>query len=270
MARSIWNGTITLRPDRRADQGELRDRGQDACTSIRSTTPTARASSTSGSRKDDKEVPYNDVVKGYEVSEAASTWCSRRRRSTSPPASGSHRIELEEFVDAPRSTPSFYDRTYYLGAGDGHDAYRLLHDALRTSTRRARALGSSTTASTSSRYGRSDDVLALHTMRFADELVDPERPRHPLAVAGAVQARDRDGGQRSSTRCTTLRSRRLSRQLPRARARADRDQGQGKEPELPRLERRTATRTDSGGGARGKPRGSGGSADGPLALVAAR
>ena len=70
--------------------------------------------------------------------------------------------------------PVFYDRTYYLGAGkDGADAYRLLHDALRKSDRAGLGRWVFHNREYLVAVRPLDGVLALHTMRFADELVDP-------------------------------------------------------------------------------------------------
>ena len=86
----------------------------------------------------------------------------------------SHLIELEEFVGAAEIDPVFYDRTYYLGAGkDGGDAYRLLHDALRKSDRAGLGRWVFHNREYLVAVRPLDGVLALHTMRFADELVDP-------------------------------------------------------------------------------------------------
>ena len=71
--------------------------------------------------------------------------------------------------------PVFYDRAYYLGVGsEGADAYRLLHDALA----RAGRVGIGRWVFHNREYLVAvrplDGVIALHTMRFAEELVDPQ------------------------------------------------------------------------------------------------
>jgi len=70
----------------------------------------------------------------------------------------------------------YYNRTYYLGAGsDGEDAYRLLHDALERAGRTGlgRWVFHNREYLVAVRAG--DDVLVLHTMRFADELVGVDK-----------------------------------------------------------------------------------------------
>ena len=122
--------------------------------------------------KDGKAVPDKQVVKGYEVRSGEYVILDQEEIDA---ASGrrSRAIELEEFVRAAEIDPVYYERGYYLGAGkDGRDAYRLLHDALERSER----VGIGRWVFHNREYlvaVRSlDHVLALHTMRFSEELID--------------------------------------------------------------------------------------------------
>ena len=70
----------------------------------------------------------------------------------------------------------FYDKTYYLGAGDkGEDAYRLLHDALDKAGRAGIGRFTFHDREYLAAVRPLDGMLALHTMRFADELVTGRR-----------------------------------------------------------------------------------------------
>jgi non-homologous end joining protein Ku len=85
--------------------------------------------------KEGKEVPYKEVVGGYELRGGEYVLLSDDEIKAAAGKS-SHLIGLDQFVCAAGIDPVFYERTYYLGAGDdGHDAYRLLHDALKRSRR---------------------------------------------------------------------------------------------------------------------------------------
>jgi DNA end-binding protein Ku len=122
--------------------------------------------------KEGKKVPYKQVAKGYEVRDGEYVMLEQDEIDAAA-GEGSHLIELEEFVCASEIDPVYYDRGYHLGIGeDGEDAYRLLHDALA----RADRVGIGRWVFHNREYlvavRPRDEVLALHTMRFAAELVD--------------------------------------------------------------------------------------------------
>ena len=114
------------------------------------------------------------MAKGYEVKSGEYVLLSKDELAAAA-GENSRLIGLEEFVCAPEIDPVYYDKTYYLGAGEkGEDAYRLLHDALVKSKR----AGIGRWVFHNREYlvairPIEDGVLALHTMHFADELVDP-------------------------------------------------------------------------------------------------
>jgi DNA end-binding protein Ku len=121
--------------------------------------------------KEDKEVPYKEIVGGYEFSDGKYVVLEKEEIKAAA-GSGSRLIDVEEFVCAGDIEPVMFDKSYYLGSQDkGKDAYRLLHDALEKTERAGigrwvfhnreylvavRAVG---------------DVILMHTMRFHDELV---------------------------------------------------------------------------------------------------
>jgi DNA end-binding protein Ku len=169
-ARSIWNGTVTFglvnvpvklftaTDNKSVSFNEVHAR-DGAKIEHRRICP-----------KEEKEVPYDEVVKGYEVSDGKFIVLEKDEVKAAAGDRGKV-VALEEFVDAAAIDPVYFDRSYYVGAGDDKDAYALLHEALRKSGRAGigrftfhdreylvalRALG---------------DVMALHTLRFADEVV---------------------------------------------------------------------------------------------------
>jgi DNA end-binding protein Ku len=172
MARSIWNGTITF--GLIAVPIKVNSATEDKSVHFRQV-HAADGSPIKQKRicsKENKEVPYKEVAKGYELRGGKYVMLEQEEIDVAA-GEGSHRIELEEFVGTREIDPVFYDRTYYLGAGkDGHDAYRLLHDALRKSDRAGLGRWVFHSREYLVAIRPLDDVLALHTMRFADELVD--------------------------------------------------------------------------------------------------
>jgi DNA end-binding protein Ku len=119
------------------------------------------------------EVDYDDIVKGYEA--AKGKWVELTDDEIAAAAgSQSRRLEIDHFVPAEDVDPVFYDRTYYLGAQDkGRDAYALLHAALSRAGRAGVGSWIFHNRQRTVLLRPHDDVLAIHTMRFADEIVDP-------------------------------------------------------------------------------------------------
>jgi DNA end-binding protein Ku len=121
--------------------------------------------------KEDKEVPYKEIVKGYEVSEGKFVVLEDDELKAAAGPS-SRLIEVEEFVCAGDIDPVMFDKTYYLGAQDkGKDAYRLLHDALEKSDRAGIGRWVFHNREYLVAVRALDDAIGMHTMRFHDELV---------------------------------------------------------------------------------------------------
>jgi DNA end-binding protein Ku len=130
--------------------------------------------------KEDKEVPKDEIVRGYEISSGKYVVVDKEEADA---AAGPRTriIDVEHFVDAAAIDPVFYEKAYFVGAQDeGADAYRLLHDALERTGRAAIGRFTFHNREYLAAIRAYDGVLALHTMRFADELVgrsDLEVPR---------------------------------------------------------------------------------------------
>ena len=171
MARSIWNGTITF--------GLIAVPIKVHSATESHTIHFHQVHESDGARikqkrlctKEDKEVPYKEVAMGYEVRGGEFVMLQKEEIDAAA-GDRARTIDLEQFVDRDQVDPVYYDRTYYLGAGeDGEDAYRLLHDALERAGRTGlgRWVFHNREYLVAVRSG--DDVLVLHTMRFADQLV---------------------------------------------------------------------------------------------------
>jgi DNA end-binding protein Ku len=120
--------------------------------------------------KEDEEVPYDEVVKGYEVKsgEYVVLEADEVKAAAGP---RTKLIEVEHFVDAGYIDPVHYDKPYYLGPGkDGEDAYRLLTEALGRTGRAGIGRFTFHNREHLAAIRARDGVLTLHTMRFADEL----------------------------------------------------------------------------------------------------
>ena len=122
--------------------------------------------------KEDAQVDNDEIVKGYELSSGEFVELTKEEIDAAA-GDRAHVIEVDAFVPAGEIDPIFYEKTYYLGAGNkGEDAHRLLHDALEESGRVAVGRFTFHNREYLAAIRPLGKVLALHTMRFADELVD--------------------------------------------------------------------------------------------------
>ncbi|HET9098377.1 MAG TPA: Ku protein [Candidatus Saccharimonadales bacterium] len=84
-------------------------------------------------RKDGKEVPYDDIVKGYEWKEGDYVVLSKEDFKKAD-AKKVESIEIRQFVTEDEIDSRYYDKPYYLEPGKGADrAYALLREALKRS-----------------------------------------------------------------------------------------------------------------------------------------
>jgi DNA end-binding protein Ku len=121
--------------------------------------------------KEDKEVDYDDVVKGFEVSEDTFVVLDDDEIKAAAGARGKT-IWLEEFVDVQEIDPVVFDKTYFVGARDDADAHRLLREALKRSGRAGIGRFTFHDREYLVAVRAYEDTIAMHTMHFADELVD--------------------------------------------------------------------------------------------------
>jgi DNA end-binding protein Ku len=123
--------------------------------------------------KEDRQVPFKEIVKGYEVSAGKYVVLEKDEVKAAAGARGKV-IELEDFVPEGAIDPVFFDKTYYVGARDDTEPYRVFRAALE----RAERVGIGRFTFHDREYLAAvrplDGVLALHTMRFHDEVVDPD------------------------------------------------------------------------------------------------
>jgi DNA end-binding protein Ku len=172
MPRSLWNGTITF--GLIAVPVKVHSATEDRGVHFHQVHAKdgARIKQKRICGKEGKEVPYKQVAMGYEVKRGQYVLLSKDEIAAAAGPTA-HVVELEEFVCAAEIDPVFYDKTYYLGAGEhGLDAYRLLHDALEKAGRAGIGRWVFHNREYLVAVRPLNGVLALHTMRFADELVD--------------------------------------------------------------------------------------------------
>jgi DNA end-binding protein Ku len=174
MPRSIWNGTVML--------GRIPVGVKVYSATEDHTIHFHQVHAVDGERlhqrricaKEEREVPGKEIVKGYERSNGTYVVLTQDEIAAAA-GDRAHVIELEEFVVSGEVDPDFFERTYYLGAQrkEERDRYRLLHDALANTDRAGIGRWVFHNREYLVAVRALDDVITLHTMRFADALVDP-------------------------------------------------------------------------------------------------
>jgi DNA end-binding protein Ku len=136
----------------------------------------------------DEEVPYEGIVKAYEVAKDRYIPLAKAEMEALAPEK-SRAIEVQDFVDLEEIDPIYFDSPYYLGPADGAErAYSLLARAMEGSGKVAIARFVFRNKEHLAAIRPSEGVLTLTTMRFADEVVPPDEledvlPAEPPKVA---------------------------------------------------------------------------------------
>jgi DNA end-binding protein Ku len=137
------------------------------------------------------EVPYEEIVKGYEITPDRYVMIDSDELDALDPKA-TKTIDIEEFVDLDEIDPIYYDHSYYLApTTGGAKAYRLLLDAMRESTKVGIGRVVLRSKQQLCALRPTGDVLTLTTMLFGDEVLAPDRLDELDAVSEA-QATDRE------------------------------------------------------------------------------
>lgn len=119
-----------------------------------------------------EEVPWDQVVKGYELPSGAYVTVDEDELAALDPKAV-RTIEIEEFVDLADIDPIFYDTAYYLAPEGGPKPYALLVRALEEQGKVGIAHFVMRTKQYLAAIRPADGVLMLSTMVYADEVNDP-------------------------------------------------------------------------------------------------
>ena len=124
--------------------------------------------------KENKQVPNEEIVKGYELSSGGIVVLSKDEIAAAG-GENAKLIDVEHFVPGEDIDPVFYEKTYYLGAGDeGEDAFRLLRKALEQSGKVAIGRWVFHDRERLVAVRPLDGVLGMATLNFHDEVVEPD------------------------------------------------------------------------------------------------
>jgi DNA end-binding protein Ku len=124
--------------------------------------------------EEDKEVPYGEIAKGYELADGQTVILSSADLADLP-LSTSRTIDVVEFVDLEAIDPIYFDRTYYMEPQQtSAKAYVLLRDALHKSGHVAIAKVALRQRESLAVLRVYSDVMVLTTMLWPDEVRTPD------------------------------------------------------------------------------------------------
>ncbi len=117
-----------------------------------------------------EEVPYEDLIKAYEIApDNYVTITPEELEALDPKASKT--IDIEDFVDLDQIDPVYYERPYYLVPDKGgQKAYALLRNAMRETNKVGIARVVLRTKQYLAAIRPLDDALVMETMLFSDEV----------------------------------------------------------------------------------------------------
>ena len=121
-----------------------------------------------------EEVPYENLVKGYELAPDRYVVITPEELDGLDPQK-TKTIDIEDFVDLAEIDPIYYDHPYYLVPDKGAEkAYKLLLEAMKESGKVAIARVVIRSKENLVAIRPLDGVLTMETMLFGDEVVPPD------------------------------------------------------------------------------------------------
>jgi DNA end-binding protein Ku len=132
--------------------------------------------------KDGKEVPWDEIVKGYEY-EKGKYVVLKDEDFQRVDLEATQTVDIQDFVEQEEIDPMFFYKPYYLEPQKGGDkAYALLRDALKKSKKVGIAKVVIKTRQYLAGVKAEDGVLVLELMHFAEELADADKLKVPKKI----------------------------------------------------------------------------------------
>jgi DNA end-binding protein Ku len=132
--------------------------------------------------KDGKEVPWDQIVKGYEY-EKGKYVVLKDEDFERVDLEATQTVDIQDFVNVDEIDPMFFYKPYYLEPQKGGDkAYALLRDVLKDSKKVGIAKVVIKTRQYLAGVKPEDGALVLELMHFDDELADPGKLHVPKKV----------------------------------------------------------------------------------------
>ena len=182
MARAIWKGSISfglvnipiaLYPATKREELKFR---------LLRKTDLSPVNYKRVAEKDGKEVPWDQIVKGYEY-EKGKYVVLQDEDFQRVDIEATQTVDIQDFVELDEIDPIFFYKPYYLEPQKGGDkAYALLRDALKDSKKVGMAKVVIKTREYLAGVKPEDGALVLELMHFADELADASKLHIPKKV----------------------------------------------------------------------------------------
>src|SRR5216110_1710115 len=182
MARAIWKGSISfglvnipigLYPATRKEDLKFR---------LLRKTDLSPVNYKRVAEKDGKEVPWDQIVKGYEY-EKGKYVVLQDEDFQRVDIEATQTVDIQDFVELDKIDPIFFYKPYYLESQKGGDkAYALLRDALKDSKKVGIAKVVIKTREYLAGVKPEDGALVLELMHFGDELIDTSQLHIPKKV----------------------------------------------------------------------------------------
>lgn len=131
---------------------------------------------------DDKPVPWDEIVKGYEYEKGDYVILTDDDfKKVNPEATQS--VDILEFVELDQINPMYFDKPYYLEpTKQGRHAYALLREALAKANKVAIAKVVIRSKENIAALKPSGEALVLEIMHWADELIESSNLELPSDV----------------------------------------------------------------------------------------
>lgn len=144
-----------------------------------------------------REVPYDEIVKGYEIRKGEYVTVEPEELDEVTPGR-SETIEITGFVELEAIPPIYFGTTYYLQPREESDAkvYALLRDVLEETGRAGIATMSMHQKDHLVAVHCEDGVLVLHTLQWPDEVRDPRSTLDHLPAGSTSGAGERKMARR--------------------------------------------------------------------------
>ena len=139
-----------------------------------------------------EEVPYEQIVKGYEIGPDRYVTITPEELDALEPQK-TRTIDIEDFVELAQIDPIYYDHPYYLAPDTGAGkAYRLLLDAMEEAGKVAIARVVIRSKENLVAVRPHDGVLTMETMLFSDEVIPPDSIEELGSLNGDLKTSERE------------------------------------------------------------------------------